>query len=228
MVLYGEGAWGNGGPSEAAVARETARQWLGLAVSGASAEARRLFEGMPLYLAAMWLDQEGPSRRPLARAMASAADSLPGSGGGRDGWRGAWTLHELRGVVGDSAFAAGLRGLVARFGDSVATTADVAAVMSQAAGRDVEWLFRQDAGAEPPVIDVVARRRGGRWSLALRPADGASLRMPGLRLLVDGKPYRVDLSGPETIVELRGVRRAPGRIELDPQGTWLARLRRAP
>jgi hypothetical protein len=100
--------------------------------------------------------------------------------------------------------------------------------MSQAAGREVEWLFRQDAGAEPPVIDAVVHRRGGRWSLTLRPAGGASLRMPGLRLLVDGKPYRADLDGPETIVELRGVRRAPGRIELDPQGTWLARLRRAP
>ena len=50
--------------------------------------------------------------------------------------------------------------------------------------------------------------------------------MPGLRLLVDGKPVRADIAGPETVVKLTGHRRPPTRVEVDPAGTWLVRLQR--
>lgn len=227
MVLYRESLYGGGGgPSEALVARETARQWLGLAVSPDSADDRRLFEGMPLYLAALWQDRAGAGGRPLAETMRTAADSVLGSGGS-DPWRGAWTLHELRGIVGDSAFARGLRLLYRRHRDSTATAADVARAMSEAAGRELDWLFRQAGGAEVPALDARVIRRGSRYVLSLRPDGPGELRMPGLRLLLDGKPVRADLAGSETTVELRGFRRAPARIELDPAGTWLVRLRRA-
>jgi len=50
--------------------------------------------------------------------------------------------------------------------------------------------------------------------------------MPGLRLLVEGKLVRADVAGPETAVALKGIRRPPTRVELDPAGTWLVRLQR--
>jgi len=224
MVLYREALYGSG-PSEALVARETARQWLGLAVSADSTGDETLFEGMPLYLAALWQDQAGPEGRPLAETMKEAADSALASSG-NEAWRGAWTLHELRGVMGDSAFARGLATTYREYRDHAVGIAGVSRAMSQAAGRDVEWVLRQ-AGGDVPELEARVVRRGGGYVLSLRPSSPGELRMPGLRLLVDGRPMRVDLAGPETTVRLRGVTRPPARIEVDRGGTWLVRLRRA-
>jgi hypothetical protein len=54
----------------------------------------------------------------------------------------------------------------------------------------------------------------------------SAIRAPGLRLLVDGKPVRADIAGPETTVKLTGFRHPPTRVEVDPAGTWLVRLQR--
>lgn len=223
MVLYRESLYGSG-PPLALVARETARQWLGLAVSADSTGDGTLFEGMAPYLAALWQDQAGGGGRKLAETMREAADSALGSGG--SAWRGAWTLHELRGVMGDSAFVRGLAAIGRDYRDKAVGIADVSQAMSQAAGRDVEWVLRQAAG-DVPEVEARVVRRGGGYVLRLHPSGAGELRMPGLRLLVDGRPVRVDLAGPETTVRLRGVTRPPARIEVDPAGTWLLRLRRA-
>jgi aminopeptidase N len=222
MALYREDAFAHSGPSEALIARETARQWLGIAVSPDSAPARRLFEGLPRYLAAMWRATTGGPA--LAEAMRAAADSALAAGPEGDAWHGAWTLHELRGVAGDSAFTAGLRALVAERRDSTASVADVARVMSQAAGVDVGWVLRQAEGAVP-VVEWRVERRGGGHRLRLTTAGSDTLRMPGLRLLVDGKRVRADFEGAEATVRLTGFRRSPSKVELDPAGTWLVRLR---
>jgi hypothetical protein len=221
MALYGQDAFAADGPAELLIARETARQWLGIAVSPDSAAARQLFEGLPRYLAAMWqASAGGPS---LAAAMHAVADSALGADG--EAWRGAWTLHELRGVMGDSAFAAGLRALVAERRDGTASPDQVARVMSDASGREVGWVLRQGQG-EVPALAWKAERKGGSYRLHLRSVGTAGVRMPGLRLLVEGKPVRVDVAGPETAVTLTGFRRRPTRVELDPAATWLVRLQR--
>jgi hypothetical protein len=222
MALYGQDAFATTGPAENLIARETARQWLGIAVSADSAAARGLFDGMPPYLAAMW--RAGAGGPPVADAMHMAVDSAPGPDSAA--WRGAWALHELRGVMGDSAFASGLRTLVAERRDGTADQDEIARVMSQAAGREVGWVLRQAKGGVP-VLVWKAQRRGGKYRLELRTADGREVRLPGLRLLVDGKPVRADVTGLETTVPLKGIRHAPSRVELDPAGTWLVRLRRA-
>ena len=69
-------------------------------------------------------------------------------------------------------------------------------------------------------------RKGGKDRLVLRAVGDSGIRIPGLRLLVDGKPVRADIAGPETAVKLTGYRRPPTRVELDPAGTWLVRLQR--
>jgi hypothetical protein len=98
--------------------------------------------------------------------------------------------------------------------------------MSAAAGREVGWVLRQAAG-DVPVLAWKTARRGGQYRLALSTVGGAEVRLPGLRLLVDGKPVRTDVAGAETSVTLKGFRGPPSRVELDPAGTWLARLQRA-
>ena len=223
MALYRQDAYAGAGPTEALIARETARQWLGIAVSPDSAPARRLFEGMPLYLAAMWRATGGGP--PLAGAMHTGLDSALAPGPAQDAWRGAWTLHELRGVIGDSAFRAGLRALVEQRRDSTATLDQVALAMSRTASSDAGWVLRQAQG-EIPVVQWKAERRGGGYRLKLT-AQTDSLRMPGLRLLVNGKPVRADLEHSVASVGLTGLRRAPATVELDPAGTWLVRLQRA-
>jgi hypothetical protein len=223
-ALYREDAYGGAGPSEALIARETARQWLGIAVSPDSAPARRLFEGLPRYLATMWRATAGGP--PLAEAMRGGMDSALAAGPAQDAWRGAWTLHELRGVVGDSAFAAGLRSLAEQRRDSTARVEDVALAMSRVAGTDAGWVMRQAEG-EVPVVQWRVERRAGRYRLRLALAPADSLRMPGLRLRVDGKRVRTDLAGTEASIALTGFRRPPTTVELDPAGTWLVRLQRA-
>jgi hypothetical protein len=222
MALYGQDAFAAAGPAEILIARETARQWLGVAVSADSAPARRLFEGMPPYLAAMW--HAGAGGPPLIAAMHAVVDSALAPDG--ESWRAAWTLHELRGVMGDSAFAAGLRALVAEHRDATADLDEVGRIMSGAAGREVGWVLRQ-ADGDVPVLAWKAQRRGGQQRLALTPVGGGQVRLPGLRLLVDGKPVRTDVAGAETSVTLKGFRGPPSRVELDPAGTWLVRLQRA-
>jgi hypothetical protein len=223
MALYGQDAYAGAGPAEALIARETARQWLGIAVSPDSAPARRLFEGMPLYLATMWHATAGGP--PLVQVMHAGMDSAMAEGPAQDAWRGAWTLHELRGVIGDSAFRAGLRALVEQRRDSTATLDEVALAMSRAAGSDAGWVLRQDRG-EIPVVEWKAVRRGGGYRLELT-TQADSLRMPGLRLLVNGTRVRADLEHSKASVALTWLRRAPATVALDPAGTWLVRLQRA-
>lgn len=222
MALYRQDAYAGAGPAELLIARETARQWLGIAVSPDSAPARRLFEGMPLYLAAMWRATAGGPT--LADAMHAGMDSAT-AGPAEDAWRGAWTLHELRGVIGDSAFSAGLRALVEQRRDSTATLDQVALAMSRTAGSDAGWVLRQAEG-EVPMVQWKAERRGTGYRLRLT-AQTDSLRMPGLRLLVNGKRVRADLEHSVASVTVPGLRRPPAKVELDPAGTWLVRLQRA-
>jgi hypothetical protein len=224
MALYREDAYGAAGPAEPLIARETARQWLGIAVSPDSAPARRLFEGMPRYLAAMWQATAGGP--PLAQAMRAGMDSALSEGPGQEGWRGAWALHELRGVIGDSAFGAGLRALIEQRRDSTARLDDVALAMSRVAGSDAGWVLRQAEG-DVPVLQWRVVRRGAGQRLRLTAQGSDSLRTPGLRLLVDGRRVRADLAKSRADVALPGLRRPPAKVELDPAGTWLVRLQRA-
>jgi hypothetical protein len=223
MALYRERAYAAGGPAETLIARETARQWLGIAVSPDSSPARRLFEGLPRYLAAMWSAAAGGPA--LARTMSGGIDSALSPGPSQEAWLGAWTLHELRGVVGDSAFAAGLRALAGERRDSSATLEQVALAMSRAAGTDAGWVLRQGQG-DVPVVRWQVERGGGSYRLRLA-AESDSLRMPGLRLLVGGRRVRADLEHSRASVPLPGMRHPPGAVELDPAGTWLVRLQRA-
>jgi aminopeptidase N len=57
--------------------------------------------------------------------------------------KGAWTLHMLRGLVGDATFWAGIRDYYARHRDQNASTADFRRAMEEASRQDLGWFFEQ-------------------------------------------------------------------------------------
>ncbi len=57
--------------------------------------------------------------------------------------KGSWTLHMLRGIVGDDAFWRGIQAYYRHHRDRNATTDDFRRAMEEASGRDLSQFFRQ-------------------------------------------------------------------------------------
>jgi aminopeptidase N len=139
--------------------------------------------------------------------------------------KGAWMLHQLRGIMGDSAFFAGLRRYYTTFKDGTAVSSDFARVMSQESGKDLGWFFRQSL-TQPgyPILDVRWKHGGKKLTLDIiqtqKPEWGTYL-IPSLELLVDGKPVRVEVDGRKTRKVIEGINRKPAKVEVDPSGWWL-------
>ncbi|HEY8105642.1 MAG TPA: M1 family metallopeptidase [Gemmatimonadales bacterium] len=229
---------------EQTVAHETAHQWFGDAVTEGDWHHLWLSEGFATYLAAMWAEHaDGPAAftgemrraadayfksawvdRPVLDTTVPNLDSLLNENNYQ---KGSWVLHQLRGLIGDSAFAAGLRSYYTTYKDGTALSSDLAQVMASAAGRDLDWYFRQ-ALTQPgyPVLDLRWRHSGGKLVVDVvqtQKPEWGTYRMPGLELAVDGKIVRLDIEGRETHATIDGISRAPTTIVVDPRGWWLAR-----
>ena len=224
------------------VAHETAHQWFGDAVTPRKWPHLWLSEGFATYLAALWTGHaDGDSafratmRKAAEEVFSSQASERPVvDTAQRDLMallntnsyqKGGWVLHQLRGMMGDSAFYAGLRRYYTTYRDSTALSSDFARVMSDVAGRELDWYFRQ-ALTQPgyPILDVRWKHGGKKLTLDItqiqKPAWG-SYRIPNLELRVDGQLVRVNVEGPKTHKVIEGIRRKPSRVEVDPNGWWL-------
>ena len=229
--------------NELVVAHETAHQWFGDGVtprpSGLTSGCRR---GSPptwphsgeatKMVTALPRDH---GERPRDAVLASEASERPMVDTAQPDLlallnsnsyqKGGWVLHQLRGMMGDSAFYAGLRRYYAAYRDSTAISSDFAQVMSEAAGKDLDWYFRQ-ALTQPgyPILDVGWKHGGKKLTLDItqtQKAEWGAYRIPNLELVVDGKPVRVDVEGPKTRKVIEGIGRRPKTIEVDPNGWWL-------
>ncbi|MGH7510301.1 MAG: M1 family metallopeptidase [Gemmatimonadales bacterium] len=241
-IFYDEKLYRSKKLNEALVAHETGHQWFGNSVTPLDWPHLWLSEGFATYLSALWTAHaEGDSafRSRMAGAAAEILDSpaserpvvdtatsdLLGLLNSNSYEKGAWVLHQLRGILGDSTFFGGLRRYYSAYKDSTALSGDFARVMSQTAGQDLEWYFRQ-ALTQPgyPVLEIHWRHQGGKLTLEIeqiqKPEWGA-YRIPALELLVDGKPVRVAIEGRKTRKVLEGIRRKPASIQVDPHGWWL-------
>ena len=227
---------------ELTVAHETAHQWFGDAVTPDDWHHLWLSEGFATYYAALWLRhaegdsafraemrrraesvfRSGATNRPILDTLATDLMGLLNS---NNYPKGAWVLHTLRGLVGDSAYHAGIREWYATYRDSSALSSDFSVLMGRAAGRDLEWYFRQ-ALLQPgyPKLEVGWRHRGGKLELRVTQTQDPGwglFRLPGLVVRVDGRDHRVTVNGRESVTVLDGVPRKPARVEVDPDGWWL-------
>jgi len=241
-IFYDEKLYRGKKLDEATVAHETAHQWFGDAVTEADWHHLWLSEGFATYLSALWVAhadgdsafrstmqkaastvfQSSVTERPIVDTSSSDLMKLLNS---NNYSKGAWVLHQLRGLIGDSTFFAGLRRFYTLHRDSTALSSDFARVMSEAAGRDLDWYFRQ-ALTQPghPVLDVRWKHEGKKLTLDIaqtQPAEWGSYRIPGLEILIDGKPVRVDVNGRHTRQVIEGISRKPKSVGVDPGGRWL-------
>jgi len=127
VVLYDEQQVHAGAVSEADVARATAAQWLGNAVSDSAADGPT--DAVASYLALLWTRQGQP--RPTGMTLTRGVDAI-----GR--------LHRL---VGDSVFFRGLRRYVEANREMPAPSRALEQAMTDAAGKPVGWSWRTAVGA---------------------------------------------------------------------------------
>jgi aminopeptidase N len=241
-IFYDEKRYRDKTFSEPLVAHETAHQWFGDAVTEADWHHLWLSEGFATYLAALWrahADGDSAFRAGMAKMAAEviqspdvqrpvldpSATDLIGLLNSTNYQKGAWVLHQLRGLVGDSAFYAGLRRYYREYRDSTALSSDFAGIMSQAAGQDLDWYFRQ-ALTQPgyPVLELKWRHGGKKLTLDITQVQNAAwgtYRIPNLVIVVDGKRVKVNVNGKQTHRVIEGISRKPKRIEVDPDGWWL-------
>jgi aminopeptidase N len=201
-----------------------------------------LSEGFATYLSALWIGQaQGDSafRAKMAKAATQVFQSqetrrpvvdtttrdLMGLLNSNNYQKGAWVLHQLRGIMGDSAFFSGLRRYYTTYRDSTALSADFGRIMSEAAGRDLEWYFRQ-ALTQPghPVLDLQWRHQGKQLIVDItqtQPAEWGVYRLPGLEMAIDGEPVRINMHTRQTRRVIDGISRKPKQVEVDPGGWWL-------
>jgi aminopeptidase N len=241
-IFYDEKRYGTRNLGEPVVAHETAHQWFGDAVTEADWHHLWLSEGFATYLAALWRRHaEGDSA--FRAGMAKAAQAISESReterpiidtaqsdllellNSNNYQKGAWVLHQLRGLTGDSAFYAGLRRYYTVFKDSTALSADFARIMSEISGKNLDWYFAQ-ALTQPgyPILDVRWKHGGKKLTLDIRQTqkpEWGTYRIPALEILVDGKPYRIDVAGKQSRQVVEGVERKPNKVQVDPNGWWL-------
>ena len=144
--------------------------------------------------------------------------------------KGAWVLHMLRGLLGDSTFFRGIREYYRRYRDSTALSDDFRHMMEDAAGRDLEWFFRQWL-RQPgyPQLDVAWRQQGvGRVRLdvtQIQPAAWGRFRFARLTVefhAADGRVarrvYSVEGNVSVLFADLPFV---PQTVTVDPDGALL-------
>jgi len=246
-IFYAERPYVERRMGEGVVRHETAHQWFGDAVT-------------PRHFHHLWLSEGFASYFDLVVGAALHGDSVLTAGMRRDAEsyfssnvvdrpildttvtdyvtllnannypKGAWVLHMLRGYIGDSAFFRGIREYYRRYRDSTALSDDFRSVMEEAAGRDLEWFFRQWL-RQPgyPQLNVAWRPQGvGRVRLdvtQVQPAVWGRFRLPRLTVefrAADGRVARRVYSVEGNVsVLFADLPFAPQQVTVDPDGALL-------
>ncbi|WP_308223049.1 M1 family aminopeptidase [Sphingomonas sp. J344] len=196
---------------------ELAHEWFGNQMTAADWDDFWLHEGygqymQPLYgqwregearYAAMMAEQRKNiiNRQPLVSGRSRTSDEvyqLEKGGPGQDiYYKGAWVLHTLRYLIGDKAFFDATTRLVygrpdpkpGNFKPRFTTTGEFEAVMSAAAGQDLEWFYAVylRSAALPHLVET---REGDRLTLEWKTPRGVPFPLP-VDVQVDGVVRKV-------------------------------------
>ncbi|HET7585665.1 MAG TPA: M1 family metallopeptidase [Gemmatimonadaceae bacterium] len=160
-IFYDSSAVKSGRLSEGTVAHEMAHQWFGDAVTERAWGHLWLSEGFATYFSALWTEHhagDSAFRAEMAeirqRVIASPVTATrPVIDTAQTEYlqllntnsyqKGAWTLHMLRALVGDSAFFAGIRRYYGAHRHGTALTDDLRRAMEAASGESLGWFFDQ-------------------------------------------------------------------------------------
>lgn len=249
-IFYPESAYFERRLREGTVRHETAHQWFGDAVTERDWHHLWLSEGFASYFdlvigaaldgdsvlaagmrrnAERYMDSTQVVERPI---VDTTVTDLVGLLNENNYQKGAWVLHMLRAEIGDSAFFRGVREYYRIYRDSTALSADFQRVMERAAGRPLDWFFRQWLHQPGyPQIDVrwvsdSASRQVVLYVRQAQPAAWGRFRLPAVPVVfagVEGPARRtlaLDPRYPEQVASFT-VDRMPSGIRIDPDGTLL-------
>jgi aminopeptidase N len=144
--------------TDSLIAHEMAHQWFGDLVTCADWRHTWLNEGFATYFEALWEEHaygrdvfdwkelqaaRGMTQFPSAGSVVPKTDSDTNGAYNLIYNKGGWTLHMLRGQLGDAKFWKAIQHYTKKFIYQNATTNDFVEAVSEATGQDVEWLFDQ-------------------------------------------------------------------------------------
>ena len=159
-IFYGEKSV-SGRPITGLVVHEIAHSWFGDGVTERDWDDVWLSEGFATYFTHLFVEHE-EGRDAFVAGLRADRDQIRAFDAKNPGYRivhdnladmkqvttgagtykkGSWTLHMLRGVVGDEAFWSGIREYYRLYRDKNASTADFRRVMEETSGRDLAWFF---------------------------------------------------------------------------------------
>ena len=237
-IFFGERSI-SGRPGLGLVSHETAHQWFGDSVTESDWDDVWLSEGFATYFSSLAIEhyqghdaliQQMKRTRPGIFAneerMAGVAvvQSKPWSGipNGIVYQKGGWSLHMLRGEIGDEKFWAAIREYYRRYRDSNATTADFERTVEEVSGADLHWFFQQwlyRPGS--PVVEGVWHYDAAAKKVMLdlnQTQPGDSYRLP-IEVGVGGKVEKVQFMQMQQHFEI-AADAEPSSVELDPN-VWL-------
>ncbi len=188
QTITSVGSFGDG-----LIAHELAHQWFGDLITMKSWQDIWLNEGFASYSEALYFEHRNGKAvyrnymrsmdRPFAGSVFVRDTSSVGSIFNITVYdKGAWVLHTLRYVIGDTAFFRLLRTYVAdpryRFGN--ATTADFKNLAEQVSGQELDWFFEQWVYREGrPELRYAWKSQGTQLTLRLQQIQaGESYRLP--------------------------------------------------
>ena len=237
-IFYGEASVTNK-PATNLVAHEIAHQWFGDSVTEKDWDDVWLSEGFATYFTLLATEHyEGRDafvaglKRSRAQVFTLEA-RMPGVAVAHRNLddmskvlnqiiyqKGGWTLHMLRGLIGDDKFWAGIRDYYRRYQNSNASTADFRRVMEENSGADLGWFFDQwiyragspavqgswhyDAAARKVFLDLNQTQAGDAYRLPLEVDAGTIAKIEFTQ-----KQQRFEIAAD----------REPSSVTLDPN-TW--------
>jgi hypothetical protein len=140
--------------------------------------------------------------------------------------KGAWVLHTLRGVIGDSAFFRTLTAYRAKYAGRSVTTDEFRAVTDSVTGQDLSWFFQEWIFSPGwPVYSMNTGRTGDSLTVTINQLQAAG--WPTYRMPIRIRAYR---TGRDTTFVVLNDRRtqtfrvplsyAPDSVVLDPEN-WI-------
>jgi aminopeptidase N len=236
------------------IAHETAHQWFGDAVTEREWSHLWLSEGFATYFSALWTehaqgdsafraqmaatrarilaDSSAVPRRPVIDTIETNLVALLNANSYQ---KGAWTLHMLRRVVGDSAFFRGIRQYYGAHRHGTALTDDLRRAVEATSGQQLDWFFDQwlrRPGYPTPVLTWDYDSTAARVTVTVDQARSrfGAYRFPLTLAVHDAsggvRKASIDVTAqPRTTVQLPLVVVArPSRVAPDPDVDLLARF----